>query len=56
VQFLPGVYKLFPQFMAEMHGYSIAAAHLGLPHKLAEGFMVSDGTYNIITNNVIEMY
>ena len=44
VKFLPGVYTIFPQFMAEMHGYSIAAAHLQLPHKLAEGFMVSDGT------------
>ena len=44
VQFLPAVYQVFPHFMAEMHGYSIAAAHLRLPHKLAEGFMVSDVT------------
>jgi len=42
VKFLPGVYKIFPQMMAEMHGYSVAAAHLQLPHTLAEGVVVSD--------------
>ena len=42
VRFLPRVHELFPEFMAEMHAYSIAAAHLKLPHQLAKGFMVSD--------------
>lgn len=42
VRFLPRVHDLFPQFMAEMHAYSIAAAHLKMPHQLAKGFMLSD--------------
>jgi peptidyl serine alpha-galactosyltransferase len=42
VQFLPRVYELFPDFMAEMYSYSVAAAYLGLPHQLTTGFMVSD--------------
>jgi peptidyl serine alpha-galactosyltransferase len=42
VKFLPQVHKIFPHFMAEMHSYCIAAAHLGLKHQLAKGFMVSD--------------
>jgi hypothetical protein len=41
VKFLPKVFEYFPQFMAEMHGYSVAAAHLQLPHRLARGFMIS---------------
>jgi hypothetical protein len=34
--------------MAEMHGYSIAAAHLNLPHRLGRGLMIStiDGNEN----------
>ncbi|KAL3919038.1 MAG: hypothetical protein SGILL_003954 [Bacillariaceae sp.] len=42
VEFLPKIFEIFPQFMAEMHGYSLAASHLKLPHRLARGFMVSD--------------
>lgn len=42
VKFLPRVHDIFPGFMAEMHAYSVAAAHLKLPHQLADGFMVSD--------------
>lgn len=42
VKFLPRVHALFPKFMAEMHAYCIAAAHLEMPHQLAKGFMVSD--------------
>jgi hypothetical protein len=42
VEFLPKVHQIFPEFMAEMHAYCVAAAHLKLPHQLAEGFMVSD--------------
>ena len=42
VKFLPLVHDIFPEFMAEMHAYSTAAAHLNLPHQLTPGFMVSD--------------
>lgn len=42
VKFLPKVHEIFEPFMCEMHAYSVAAAHLQLPHKLARGFMVSD--------------
>jgi peptidyl serine alpha-galactosyltransferase len=42
VEFLPRVHDIFPQFMAEMYAYCIAAAHLKLKHQLAKGFMVSD--------------
>ncbi len=42
VKFLPKYHKHFAGMMCEMHSYSMAAAHLQLPHKLAEGFMVSD--------------
>jgi hypothetical protein len=40
-KFLPKVFDLFPQMMAEMYGYCMAAAHLQLKHQLAQGFMVS---------------
>ena len=42
VMFLPRVHDIFPHFMAEMHAYSVAAAHLRLPHQLTPEFMVSD--------------
>ena len=42
VKFLPTYHKYFQGMMCEMHSYSLAAAHLRLPHKLANGFMVSD--------------
>lgn len=42
VKFLPKYHKHFSGMMCEMHSYSLAAAHLQLPHKLAKGFMVSD--------------
>jgi len=42
VRFLPKVHAIFPDFMCEMHAYSVAAAHLELPHKLGKGFIVSD--------------
>jgi len=41
-EFLPRVHEVFPAFMAEMHAYSLAAAHLQMPHQLASSFMVSD--------------
>jgi hypothetical protein len=42
VQFLPKIWNHFDGFMAEMHAYSTAAAHLQLPHQLARAFMASD--------------
>ena len=42
VKFLPKYHEFFQGMMCEMHSYSLAAAHLQLPHKLADGFMVSD--------------
>ena len=42
VKFLPRVHDIFSGFMAEMHAYSVAAAHLKLPHQLTPEFMVSD--------------
>jgi len=41
-EFLPGIFKHHPQFMAEMYGYCMAAAHLGLRHQMARGMMVSN--------------
>jgi peptidyl serine alpha-galactosyltransferase len=42
VKFLPRIHDIFTGFMAEMHAYSTAAAHLGLPHQLTPGFMISE--------------
>mmetsp|Transcript_5001 Transcript_5001/g.13291 ORF Transcript_5001/g.13291 Transcript_5001/m.13291 type:complete len:314 (-) Transcript_5001:1822-2763(-) len=41
-QFTPRIFDLTPVFMSEMHGYSMAAAHLKLPHQMARGFMASN--------------
>jgi len=41
-EFLPRLFEVKPVFMAEMYGYCMAAAHLGLKHQLARGFMVSN--------------
>jgi hypothetical protein len=40
--FLPHLFDVSPQFMAEMYGYSLAAAHLNIPQQLAYGMMISD--------------
>jgi hypothetical protein len=40
--FLPRLFEIHPEFMAEMYAYSLATAHLNLPHQLARGFMVSN--------------
>jgi len=37
----PKVHEQSQEMMAEMYSYSIAAAHLGLPHQLSKSFMVS---------------
>ena len=41
-EFLPRTFDASPQFMSEMYAYSLACAHLELPHQLARGFMVSN--------------
>ena len=41
-EFLPGIFKYHSEFMAEMYGYCMAAAHLGLRHQMARGMMVSN--------------
>ena len=41
-EFLPGIFKHHPEFMAEMYGYCMASAHLGLKHQMARGMMVSN--------------
>lgn len=35
------VHHVYEHLLGEMYGWSLAAAHLGLPHTLAESFMVS---------------
>lgn len=36
------VHEQYPYLLSEMFAYSLAAAHLQLPHQLAQSFMVSD--------------
>jgi hypothetical protein len=36
------VHEQYPYLLSEMFAYSLAAAHLRLPHQLARSFMVSD--------------
>lgn len=36
------VHEQYPYLLSEMFAYSLAAAHLELPHQLAQSFMVSD--------------
>lgn len=44
-EFVPKVHHEFPELLAEMYAYSIATAHLALPHQLMATLMVSD-TYH----------
>jgi peptidyl serine alpha-galactosyltransferase len=41
-QFVPRVYERYPYLLAEMYGYSLAAAHEKLPHLRVDHLMVSD--------------
>ena len=41
-EYVPEVYRAFPQLLAEMYAFSIAAADLRLPHQLVASLMVSD--------------
>lgn len=41
-EIVPRVHEDYPHLLAEMFGYNLAAAHLGLRHTIAHSFMVSD--------------
>jgi len=41
-EFVPRVYSNYPELLAEMYAYSMAAAHEKLPHATYEHFMVSN--------------
>ena len=47
----PGVYETFPDPLAEMYAFSIAAADLGLPHQLISSLMLSDTSILEGSNN-----
>lgn len=40
--FVPRVYEGHPHLLAEMYAYSVAAAHLELPHLRLDGYMTSE--------------
>ena len=42
VEFVPRVYEAYPDLLAEMYAYSMAAAHEELPHLRPDHFMVSN--------------
>lgn len=42
VEFVPRVYETFPDLLAEMYAYSMAAAHNRLPHLQLDHYMVSN--------------
>ena len=41
-QFVPRVYEGYPELLAEMYAYSMAAAHTNLSHFTMENYMVSN--------------
>ena len=41
-EIVPRVHDEYPFLLAEMFGYNLASAHLGLKHTIAHSFMVSD--------------
>jgi len=41
-EFGPGTHAQYPNLLAEMFAYCLAAAHLKLPHQIAQSFMISD--------------
>ena len=45
-EFVPKVHHEFPSLMAEMYAFSIASAHLKLPHQLMASMMVSQTDEN----------
>ena len=40
--YVPKVHKVYPHLLAEMYAYSMAAAHLELPHQMVRSLMMSD--------------
>ncbi|KAI2495018.1 hypothetical protein MHU86_19493 [Fragilaria crotonensis] len=44
VEFAPRVHRQFPKLFAEMFGYIIATAYLGMPHTLIKSLVVSSTT------------
>ena len=47
----PAVYETFPDPLAELYVFSIAATDLGLPHQLMASRMVSDTSVSEGPNN-----
>lgn len=41
-EFVPRVHAQYPHLLAEMYAYSVAAAHVRLPHRVVSSLMVSD--------------
>ena len=41
-EFGVGTHRQYPNLLAEMFAYCLAAAHLNLPHQIAQSFMISD--------------
>lgn len=40
-ELVPNVHHVYEHLLGEMYGWSLGAAHVGLPHTLAESFMIS---------------
>lgn len=40
-ELVPNVHHVYKHLLGEMYGWSLGAAHVGLPHTLAESFMIS---------------
>ncbi len=40
-ELVPAVHHVYVHLLGEMYGWSLGAAHVGLPHTLAESFMIS---------------
>lgn len=41
-EYVPLVHKIYPHLLAEMYAYSLAAAHVELPHQMVRTLMMSD--------------
>eukprot|EP01035_Chromulina_nebulosa_P018906 gene18906-24709_t len=41
-KFVPRVYEKYPELLAEMYAYSMAAAHENLPHTILTSYMISN--------------
>jgi peptidyl serine alpha-galactosyltransferase len=51
-EFGPAVYKQYPDLLAEMFAYCLAAAHLQLYHQTAISFMISDVGIKVLLRHV----